>query len=209
MNAFSAVKKLTKSDTIGLKECFTPVSKSYDRGEIITICSPNDDTIGIITEGLAYLTTSNYEEQRRILDFYEEGNVFGSRFLPASENKLFYVTAKTACKVDFVKYTKLITCCSNNCQKHTAAINGLIVSTAEKSLMHIDILAQRTLKGKLLTFFDYLASNSSTNSFTIPLPFSDLADYLAVDRSAMMREIKKLNQEGIIKSDKKKITILN
>ena len=35
-----------------------------------------------------------------------------------------------------------------------------------------------------------------------------LADYLAVDRSAMMREIKKLNQDNIIKSDKRKVTLL-
>ena len=74
--------------------------------------------------------------------------------------------------------------------------------------MHIDILGQRTLRSKLMTFFEYLITQNKSNSFKVELPFSDLADYLAVDRSAMMREIKRLNADGIIKSDKKKITLL-
>ena len=41
------------------------------------------------------------------------------------------------------------------------------------------------------------------------MSLSNLSDYLCVDRSAMMREIKKLNDEGIIKSEKKFITILD
>ena len=38
--------------------------------------------------------------------------------------------------------------------------------------------------------------------------FIELADYLSVDRSAMMREIKKLKDEKKIETDGKKITIL-
>ena len=59
-----------------------------------------------------------------------------------------------------------------------------------------------------MSFFEYIESEEKSRSFTIPLPFSDLADYLGVDRSAMMREIKKLNEENIILTDKRKITLL-
>ena len=45
-------------------------------------------------------------------------------------------------------------------------------------------------------------------TFYLPLPLSDLADYLSVDRSAMMREIKKMNEENIIISEKRKITVI-
>lgn len=208
MNGFLSLEKLSKSDIIGLRECFAPIEREYAKGDIITICSQDDDKIGIVTEGIAYLITNNSDDQRRILDFYERGNIFGRYFLPPSDNKLFYVTAKTACKIDFVDYSKMIRCCSNSCIKHAEAINHMITSTAEKSLMHIDILGQRTLRSKLMTFFEYLSTQNKSNSFKVELPFSDLADYLAVDRSAMMREIKKLNVDGIIKSDKKKITLL-
>ncbi len=208
MKFFYTEKELKNADIIGLPDCFSPISRSYNRGEVITICSPENDTIGIIRSGTAYLTTINSAEQRRIVDYYQSGNVFGKHFLPDTDENLFYVLAKTNCTVDFIKYQKLITCCEKNCSKHIAWIDHLVMTTARKSLIHVDILGQRTLRSKLMCFFEYLKAEKNSNNFTLPLPLSDLADYLAVDRSAMMREIKKLNEENIIKSDKRKITII-
>ena len=76
MNVFYIDSRLTNTDLIGLKECFAPTEREYERGEIITICSPEDDTIGIIKSGIAYLSTINSEEQRRIIDYYMRGNAF-------------------------------------------------------------------------------------------------------------------------------------
>lgn len=208
MNDMSIDSRLTNVELIGLNECFSPVERVYERGEIITICSPENDIIGIIKSGIAYLSTINSEEQRRIIDYYMRGNAFGKHFLPDTEEKLFYVYAKTKCAVDFIKYKKLITCCEKNCSKHVMLINQIMMTTARKSLAHVDILCQRTLRSKLMSFFEYLESEEKSRSFTLPLPFSDLADYLGVDRSAMMREIKKLNEEKIISTDKRRITLL-
>lgn len=208
MNDMSIDSRLTNVELIGLNECFSPVERVYERGEIITICSPENDIIGIIKSGIAYLSTINSEEQRRIIDYYMRGNAFGKNFLPDTEEKLFYVYAKTKCTVDFIKYKKLITCCEKNCSKHVMLINQIMMTTARKSLAHVDILCQRTLRSKLMSFFEYLESEEKSRSFTLPLPFSDLADYLGVDRSAMMREIKKLNEEKIISTDKRRITLL-
>ena len=200
--------KLTNAEIIGLNECFSPFTRVYNKGEIITICSPDDDTIGIIKSGIAYLLTENSNEQRRIIDYYEKDNAFGKHFLPSTEDKLFYVVAKTKCTVDFIRYQKLITCCDKCCAKHIVVLNHIIMSTAKKSLIHIDILGQRTLRSKLMSFFEYLNTESNENSFSLPLPFSDLSDYLAVDRSALMREVKKLNEENVIATDKRKVYLL-
>ena len=40
------------------------------------------------------------------------------------------------------------------------------------------------------------------------MTYIELADYLAVDRSAMTRELKNLTEEGFIKREDKKITLL-
>ena len=50
----------------------------------------------------------------------------------------------------------------------------------------------------------------NAGSKTIELPFSltDLADYLMIDRTAMMREIKRLKDENVIKKVKNKIVLL-
>ena len=38
---------------------------------------------------------------------------------------------------------------------------------------------------------------------------SALADYICVDRSAMVREISKMKKDGLIDSDRRKITLLD
>ena len=87
-------------------------------------------------------------------------------------------------------------------------ISAYIKKSHKKSLAHTDILCQQTLRSKLLTFFEYIKTEKGKNTFYLPLPLSDLADYLSVDRSAMMREIKKMNEENIIISEKRKITVI-
>ena len=47
-----------------------------------------------------------------------------------------------------------------------------------------------------------------SKSFRIPFSLTDLADYLSVDRSAMMRELKILKDEGFIEKSGNKIKLL-
>lgn len=198
---------LTNAEYTGLNECFQPVEKTFNKGEIITIYSPENDSIGIIKSGLAYILTENNEEQRRISDYFKSGDFFGLSFLPVTEEKFFYMYAKTDCTVDFIKYRKLINCCEKHCQKHTVLLDKILTQMIKKQTTHVDILAQRTLRSKLITYFHYQKSEVGSSKFTLPLPYSDLADYLAVDRSAMMRELKKLTDENIIAVNKRMIEI--
>lgn len=91
--------RLKKSDFIGINECFKPIEREYKRGEIITTYSPENDTICIIKEGTVYLTTDNAENQRRIISFYEKGDIIVTCIVPESDNRIFYLSAKTNCKI--------------------------------------------------------------------------------------------------------------
>ena len=201
--------KLEKSDYIRINECFSPVEREYKRGEIITTYSTENDTICIVKEGTVYLTTDNAESQRRIISYFEVGDMTATCLVPESDSRIFYLTAKTNCRVNFISYSKFISCCEKQCQRHTKILNAFIESSRIKSLAHTDILCQQTLRNKLMTFFEYIKKGKGKSTFSLPLPLSDLADFLSVDRSAMMREIKKMNEENIIISDKRKITVVD
>lgn len=60
----------------------------------------------------------------------------------------------------------------------------------------------------MLTYFNISASKKFSKTFTLPFTLTDLADYLCIDRSAMMREISHLKNEGFIEKKGKKITLL-
>lgn len=124
--------RLKKSDFIGINECFKPIEREYKRGEIITTYSPENDTICIIKEGTVYLTTDNAENQRRIISFYEKGDIIVTCIVPESDNRIFYLSAKTNCKIDFVKYSKFTACCEKHCSKHQRIISAYIKKSHKK-----------------------------------------------------------------------------
>ena len=52
-----------------------------------------------------------------------------------------------------------------------------------------------------------LVKGKSKRVFILPFTYTELADYLSVDRSAMQRELKNLKDEGFISTNGKRITL--
>ena len=74
--------------------------------------------------------------------------------------------------------------------------------------MRIELLSKRTTREKLLSYFNIISSQKLTKSFILPFSLTDLADFLSVDRSAMMRELKLLKDDNFIKKEGNRITLL-
>ena len=72
----------------------------------------------------------------------------------------------------------------------------------------IEILTKKTIRNKLLEYFKMMTKRSGSKHIYLTLSFTELAEYLAVDRSAMSRELKNLKDEGFIEVKNKKITLL-
>lgn len=72
----------------------------------------------------------------------------------------------------------------------------------------ITILTQKSIRNKLLEYFKITSLKNNSRHIYIPTTYTELAEYLAVDRSAMSRELKNLKNEGFIDIKNKKITLL-
>ena len=72
----------------------------------------------------------------------------------------------------------------------------------------IELLTKRSIRDKLIGYFTLISSKNLNKSFTLHFSLTDLADYLSVDRSAMMREMKSLKEEGFIEKNGNRITLL-
>ena len=72
----------------------------------------------------------------------------------------------------------------------------------------IELLTQRNTRDKILMYFSLISTRKQKKSFELPLSLTDLADYLNVNRSAMMRELKLLKEEGLVDKIGNRITLL-
>ena len=70
------------------------------------------------------------------------------------------------------------------------------------------MLSRRSIRDKLMCYFLQQRDRTGSDTFQLPFSLSVLADYIASDRSAMMRELKKMREEGLIENSGRNITLL-
>ena len=71
-----------------------------------------------------------------------------------------------------------------------------------------NVLLGKTIRDKLLCYFRNCADEAGSDCFDLKITLTGLSDLIFADRSAMMREIKKLRDDGIIETNRKKVTII-
>ena len=177
---------------------------SFKKEHIIVSNLFENDLIGIITQGTAAIIKYDYLGNRDILDNLEYDSMFGRPFLYMDKDAS--IVATTDCEVLFLDYDKLL---DNNIrfEKINFNINKIIALKISELYERVEILSKRTIKEKLICYFNMLAKKKGKKTISLPITYIELADYLSVDRSAMMREIKKLKDDKKITTDGKKITI--
>ena len=67
--------------------------------------------------------------------------------------------------------------------------------------------ASKSLRERLLSYLSEQAMEHGGSHFTIPFDRQQLADYLAVDRSAMSNELSKMQKDGLISFRKNEFTL--
>ena len=70
------------------------------------------------------------------------------------------------------------------------------------------MLSRSSTRKKLIAYLHSLAAEKNAGKFKLPMSYTALAQYLSVDRSAMMREIKNLSDEGVIRRNGRNVELL-
>ena len=66
----------------------------------------------------------------------------------------------------------------------------------------------KTIRGRLLSYLSEQAIRSNSSCICLPFNRQQLADYLAVDRSALSAELSRMKKDGLIEFEKNIFTLL-
>lgn len=201
------MEHLTSYDINYLINRHKPRIAKYNRNETVLHQGQDSKYIEVVLEGMVYLCTEDEKFDRGILGFFRKGDCFSSSMLIPSEYAVSYFYAKKPSEIAFFSRDSLIRQCHADpywTNKLTACISS---RTGLRSSMHIFILQQKSIRAKLMAFFQYETDIHNKNSITLPLPLTDLADYICADRSAMMKELSVMKKDGLISGKGKNITV--
>ena len=65
----------------------------------------------------------------------------------------------------------------------------------------------KTIRSRLLTYFSRLSVKYGSSTIQIPFNRQQLADYLNLDRSALSKELGKMQQDGLIEYHKNTVIL--
>ncbi|MDD3350550.1 MAG: Crp/Fnr family transcriptional regulator [Eubacteriales bacterium] len=185
-----------------LLSCLDAKKVSYRKNQMIYQEEDKITKVGILLSGKIHIVKDDLWGNRTILAGLLTGDMFGEAFSCAGEEKIpANVIAVEDTEVLMIDYKRILTTCSASCSFHTQLIKNMLTILGKKNLQltqKVEHLTKRTTKDKVLSYLSSEAKRQGKNSFDIPFNRQELADYLAVDRSAMSNELSKMKEEGIL-----------
>lgn len=203
-DAISDIKKIADS-------CYKMQIKSFKKDEIVTTYLAKRNQICIVLEGVVDLIRYDSNGNKTIVERFKQNDLFGEVFHTVNTNNELFVVAKEDVQIVQFIYDDLQKKCDKKWKFHEALYANLLELILTKIIhqnIRIELLTKHTIREKILYYFSFLSSKHFSKTFTIPFSFTDLAYYLNADRSALMRELKHLEDEGFIKRNGKKISLL-
>ena len=139
-----------------------------------------------------------------------ENDLFGTN-ISLTNNENCQIFAKTDVEVLVIDYKKLMKSENLKYRYFNIFFQNLftiIHTKIREKNERINILEKKQIREKLLEFFEIEYKKAHSKTITLPFHLKDLADYIAVNRSAMFREIKNMKEEKVIEIKNKRITLL-
>lgn len=166
--------------------------------------------IGFLISGYMQIIRTDYNGNVTIIEELEENSVFGTT-ISSLNNYEYEIITKEDVKMYIINYEEIMNAKNNETTYYNQFIKNLLEIITEKVIEkneRIAILSNKTIRDKLLQYFKIISEKNGSKIIYLNLNYSELANYLVVDRSAMSRELKNMREEGFIKCENKKITLL-
>lgn len=169
-----------------------------------------ENIISIILQGYAQIINIDYNGNEIVMENLAKNDIFGTN-ISATNSEYTQIIAKEETKVLVIDYNKLINPANlkyNYFNIFFKNIFDIINTKFKEANERVKILEKKQIREKLLEYFEIEHKKSRQKNIYLPFTFKTLADYIAVDRSAMFRELKHLKDEKFIEVNDRKITLL-
>lgn len=192
--------------------CLNARVKRYIKGEYVFRQGEYITDIALLAEGKLHIGREDYWGNGNIVGIIRAGEMFGEAYVaPDSEALLNNVVAVEDSTVVFLEARRILTVCSASCRHHTSVIRNLIFAISDKNRKLVRKLAHmsnRSIRAKLTSYLSEESERQKSPDIVVPFNRQQMADYLSVDRSAMSNELCKMRNEGLIKFEKNRFTLI-
>lgn len=206
----SLFKDITPNNKGKLLKLLETSNFTYQKGVNIAYLFKDKESIGLVLSGSLDIIRIDYNGTRTIIETIYEEEILGTSLTSLLSNDYEIITREYT-KILWLDYNVILGINDIKYTYYNQFIKNLLMIALEKNTLkneRIEILTQKTIRNKLLEYFRIEALKNRSKIIYLKSTWQDLADYLAIDRCAMTRELKYLKEEGFISVKGRVITLL-
>ena len=197
-------KNIEEYDKIRILQELEAYTRKYEKNKIILSSVKNDDIICILLSGHVQIIKNDIEGNVTIIEDIIDNGIFGSISANISSPD-YEIRTKEESSIIIIELDNIIKYTDNPILLKN--LINILYQNIKEFNNRIEILTNKTIRDKLLAYFNITSKNTNRIIY-LPFSYSELAEYLSINRSAMAREIKLLKEEGMIEIKGRKIKLL-
>ena len=186
--------------------------KRYKKGEILLIAGSVTEQMGLVLEGSVTIESNDAWGNRTIVSHVEKGQVFAETYaLLENEPLLVDVTASEDCLILFLRSGRIQNLKTGVTPWTLKHIMNLLTISTHKNLIlsgRSFHTAPKSIRGRVMAYLNSVSLQKHSREFDIPFDRQQLADYLNLERSALSKELGKMQRDGLISCRKHHFVIL-
>jgi CRP-like cAMP-binding protein len=186
--------------------------KEYLKDEVILHAGSTTTTMGLVLEGSVRIESNDMWGNRTILSHVGKGHVFAETYAMAKDEPMLVdAVANEKCKILMLRIGSPGAYSQDPSLWRLKVITNILDVFMRKNL----ILAGRnfhtspkSIRGRVMAYLNSVSLQEGSNEFDIPFDRQQLADYLNVERTALSKELGKMQKDGLIKTKKRHFSLL-
>jgi len=192
--------------------CLSPQVKHFSKNDFLLLAGEPVYHIGIILSGTAHAHLEHIDGSKTIMSTLTPMKVFGEALASTGSHKSpVTIHAMSDITAAYIKYEKVYSMCATACAAHRVFIQNMLKVLGDRCFYlfdRINILLEKTLRSKIMAYLHALSDNGKAVTVTIPFTKTILADYLLANRSALSKELRKMEHDGLITVKGREVELL-
>lgn len=201
--------EMSDAEIDGCLKCSKSKTAVYEKDELLFCQEDLPDRLWVLLDGTVVVGSDSKDGRRSLVaSFDKPGELFGEVFLFLNRGSYdHYAQAASAVRVLQIPRDFLCHTCGENCTYHAKLISNMLSILARKAYLlnqRLQVLSCATLRQKIALAL----LQSAAGEETLPsMSREDLADYLGAARPSVSRELMRMQRDGLLKIDKKRISL--
>ena len=211
LQSSSLFRNMTEEEVLQIVTCFGANVRRYGKGAFLWQQGELVNHSGVVLSGAVEAVQYRADGTMQLVARQTAGGVFGDLLMATGRPSPVSLQAAEDTKVLFLPMENILGGCAACCPCHTQLRHNLLQEASEKFWQlrqRLMYLAEPSLRSRLLLYLQDERQAAGTATFTIPYNRQQLADFLAVNRSALSRELSRLQEEGVIEYYRSSFRIL-